>query len=94
MSAILRELILTEKANLIASELNQYVFSVCVDSNKYQIAKAVSEEFGVKVVRVNVINQRGKMKLIRSSKSRQCSKSSDVKKAIVFLAKGEKIDIA
>lgn len=92
--SILKEIRLTEKANVLSAEHNQYVFEVCSCANKFQIAQAVSSEFGVKVLRVNVINQRGKVKLVRAAKARKYTKASDIKKAIVFLAKGEKIEIA
>lgn len=39
---------------------NQYIFEVTQNANKKDIARAVEEQFGVEVYRVNVQNKRGK----------------------------------
>ena len=57
-------------------------------ANKYEIAKAVSEFFKVKVADVNTINVEGKKKRM----GRFVGKRSDFKKAIVKLAAGETIE--
>ena len=44
------------------NEQKKYVFEVAKDANKIEIAKAVEEAFGVKVVKVNTLNVQGKLK--------------------------------
>jgi large subunit ribosomal protein L23 len=50
---------------------------------------AVEQLFGVKVLAVNTILRKGKAKTFRGMKGKQ----QDVKKAIVRLAEGDKIDV-
>lgn len=87
---ILKALRLTEKSNRASSELNQYTFQVWPDSNKHQIREAVEQQFKVTVMRVNVVNMKGK-----PTKSRQGVPGfkSDFKKAIVTLKQGDKIEM-
>jgi large subunit ribosomal protein L23 len=80
--------VITEKATA-ASEHNQVVFKVHRDATKPEIKAAVEQLFKVKVLSVNTINRKGKTKLFRGIKGRQ----QDVKKAIVRLAEGDKIDV-
>lgn len=91
---ILKELLLTEKSNLLLSEEQRYVFVVATGANKYQIAKAVEMAFSVKVVSVNVINYCGKAKRIRSKARNRCTVVGKKKKAIVVLRQGDRIDVA
>ncbi len=80
--------VITEKATM-ASEANQVVFRVRRDATKPEIKAAVEQLFKVKVLAVNTINRKGKTKLFRGLKGKQ----QDVKKAIVRLAEGDKIDV-
>jgi large subunit ribosomal protein L23 len=80
--------VITEKATA-ASEANQVVFKVRRDATKPEIKAAIEELFKVKVVSVNTIVRKGKAKTFRGIKGRQ----QDVKKAIVRLAEGDKIDV-
>jgi len=80
--------VITEKATA-ASEHNQVVFKVRRDATKPQIKAAIEELFKVKVLSVNTLNRKGKTKHFRGIKGRQ----QDVKKAIVRLAEGDKIDV-
>ena len=80
--------VITEKSSM-ASESNQVVFKVRRDATKPEIKAAVEQLFKVKVLGVNTINRKGKTKHFRGVKGRQ----QDVKKAIVKLAEGEKIDV-
>jgi large subunit ribosomal protein L23 len=80
--------VITEKATA-ASEANQVVFKVRRDATKPEIKAAIEELFKVKVVSVNTILRKGKAKTFRGIKGRQ----QDVKKAIVRLAEGDKIDV-
>ena len=80
--------VITEKSSE-ASEANQVVFKVRVDATKLQIKAAVEQLFGVKVLAVNTLTRKGKTKRFRGIEGRQ----KDMKKAIVKLAEGEKIDV-
>jgi len=80
--------VITEKATM-ASEHNQVVFRVPVDATKPEIRAAVEGLFKVKVVGINTLTQKGKVKMWRGVRGRR----SDTKKAIVRLAEGESIDV-
>jgi len=80
--------VITEKSTAV-SEVNQVVFKVRGDATKPEIKKAVETLFGVKVLAVNTLNRKGKVKRFRGIEGRQ----KDVKKAIVRLAEGERIDV-
>jgi large subunit ribosomal protein L23 len=87
---VLKEVLLTEKANKQSAELGQYTFIVSKGSNKHAIAEAVEKTFKVKVRRVNTQNYIGKNKKGRSGLP---STTSDFKKAIVTLKAGDKIEL-
>jgi large subunit ribosomal protein L23 len=80
--------VITEKATLL-SEQNKVVFKVRRDATKPQIKAAVEKLFDVKVKSVNTILTEGKMKVFKG----RLGQRSDVKKAIVTLAEGQKIDV-
>jgi len=80
--------VITEKATL-ASEHNQVIFKVARNATKPQIKEAIERLFDVKVKSVNTLLRKGKFKISRGRAGRQ----SDVKKAIVTLAEGERIDV-
>ena len=80
--------VITEKATE-ASESNHVVFKVRLDATKPQIKAAVERLFGVKVVAVNTLTRKGKTKMFRGVKGRQ----KDMKKAVVKLAEGDRIDV-
>ena len=80
--------VITEKAT-IASERNQVMFKVARDATKPQIKEAVEKLFDVKVKSVNTLIRKGKVKAFRGSRGEQ----SDVKKAIVTLEEGHRIDV-
>jgi large subunit ribosomal protein L23 len=90
---ILKEILLTEKSNLLLSECNRYTFVVDVRANKSQIAKAIEMAFSVKVARVNVMNYCGKTKRVRSKARNLYAVVGRKKKAVVALAEGHKIDV-
>jgi len=87
---VLKEVLLTEKANKQSAELGQYTFIVSKGSNKHAIAEAVEKTFKVKVRRVNTQNYIGKNIKGRSGLP---STTSDFKKAIVTLKAGDKIEL-
>ena len=80
--------IITEKATY-ASELNQVVFKVRKDSTKTEIKAAVERLFDVKVTGVNTLIRKGKRKVFKGQRGQQ----SDMKKAVVTLADGDRIDV-
>ena len=80
--------VITEKATF-ASELNKVVFKVRKDATKPQIKAAVEGLFDVKVESVNTLVRKGKTKIFRGTRGQQ----SDVKKAVVTLAEGHRIDV-
>ena len=80
--------VITEKSSM-ASEANQVVFKVRRNATKPEIKAAIEQLFKVKVVGVNTLLHKGKTKQFRGVKGKQ----QDVKKAIVTLAEGEKIDV-
>jgi len=80
--------VITEKAT-IASERNQVVFNVASTATKPQIKEAVEKLFDVKVKAINTLNRKGKRKAFRGRPGIQ----SDVKKAIVTLEEGHRIDV-
>jgi len=89
MAEILRAPVISEKSTLI-SEHNQVTFRVAIDADKAQIKQAVEGLFGVNVLAVNTIRQKGKVKRFRGV----LGKRNDTKKAIVTLAEGDSIDVA
>ena len=80
--------VITEKAT-IASEHNQVIFKVAPTATKPQIKEAVEKLFDVKVKRVNTLVRKGKTKVFRGNFGSQ----SDVKRAIVTLEEGHRIDV-
>ena len=84
----IRNPIITEKATIL-SEQNKTVFKVHVKANKNNIKKNIEKLFKVNVVKVNIINQKTKIKLKQGRKSYK----TGYKKAIVTLKKGQSIDL-
>tara|TARA_B100001013_G_C24613227_1_gene444081 strand:+ start:1089 stop:1418 length:330 start_codon:yes stop_codon:yes gene_type:complete len=80
--------IVTEKATTLSS-FSQFILSVPINSNKNDIKNAVESLFGVNVKKVNLIISKGKIKRFKGI----MGKRKDVKKAIISLEKGQKIDI-
>jgi large subunit ribosomal protein L23 len=80
--------VITEKATL-ASDKNQVMFRVARDATKPQIKEAVEKLFDVKVKSVNTLVRKGKTKVFRGNFGSQ----SDVKRAVVTLEEGHRIDV-
>ena len=80
--------VITEKATM-ASEFNKVTFKVARTATKPQIKEAVEKLFDVKVKRVNTLVRAGKMKTFKNRLGQQ----SDVKRAIVTLEEGHRIDV-
>lgn len=84
---IIKAMIRTEKVTTYYPE-GKYLFLVDKSSNKIQVRQAVEELYKVKVKNVNIFISRGKLRKVRY----QLGKTPDMKKAIVTLKKGEKIE--
>ncbi len=80
--------VITEKATM-ASEHNKVVFKVRRDATKPQIKEAVEKLFDVKVKNVNTLIRPGKRKMFKNMRGQQ----SDVKRAVVTLEEGNRIDV-
>ena len=81
---IIIEPILTEKS--YAGIPNKvYTFKVATAANKVEIKKAVEELFEVQVARVNTINCKGKTRTRNTKSGQVVGRTSDYKKAVVFL---------
>jgi large subunit ribosomal protein L23 len=70
-------------------ELNSYTFLVDPRSNKTEIKEAVQSIWDVRVLSVNTLRRRGKVKRRGYTKGRR----PDEKRAIVTLAPGDTIEI-
>ena len=84
----IRSPIITEKATIL-SEQNKTVFKVHNKANKKSIKKNIEKLFKVDVVKINIINQKTKIKMKQGKKSYK----SGYKKAIITLKKGQSIDL-
>lgn len=80
----------SEKAAVVADENNQYVFKVALDATKLEVKRAVERLFKVKVVDVNTLKVKGKVKRNRYGYSTK----PNWKKAYVRLEQGQDIDFA
>ena len=89
MYTIIRSPIITEKATMLGDK-NQVVFRVSMDSTKPEIKAAVEGLFGVTVLGVNTLIQKGKTKRFKGRPGVR----SDVKKAVVQLSPGQSIDFS
>jgi large subunit ribosomal protein L23 len=84
--------IVTEKLTILGEKLNRYGFIVDKRANKLEIKKSVESLYGVTVAAVNTMRYSGKVKT-RNTKSGSISgQRVAIKKAVITLAEGEKID--
>ena len=88
MYTVIRAPMITEKATAL-SEHGQVVFRVAIDATKPEIKQAVEGLFGVTVLKVNTLIQKGKTKRTKGRPGVR----SDIKKAYVKLAAGQTIDL-
>ena len=86
---IKRPLILTEKGNALRETENKYLFEVARDANKHEIKDAVETLFNVKVVDVQTMVVRGRLRRM----GRGHAKTQNWKKAIVQVKAGETIEL-
>ena len=86
---IIFEPIVSEKSYDLIEDTNTYTFVVDRRANKTEIKQAVASIFDVKVLTVNTMNRKGKLKRT----GYVLGQRKDTKRALVKLADGDKIDI-
>ena len=84
---IVRPLI-TEKTSKLIEE-RKYTFEVAKGVNKIEVKEAVEKIFEVKVTAVNIINVRKKARKVGKYEGLRPA----VRKAIITLAEGQKLDV-
>lgn len=89
MNTILRPRI-TEKTGIMNETQNVYSFEVTKESTKHAVEKEIKALYKVTPIKVRMINLPAKRVFVRGKNG---SKSA-VKKALVYLKKGDKIDFA
>ena len=89
MYQLLKRPLVTEKTARLA-EGNWIVFEVEKQASKPDIRSAVERLYGVDVLQVNTLIQKGKAK----GAGRIAGKRSDVKKAFIKLKEGQSVDMA
>jgi large subunit ribosomal protein L23 len=80
--------VVSEKSYGLIDE-NSYTFIVHPDANKVEIRQAVEKIWGVKVTAVNTINRKGKSKRYQNEEGTR----KNIKRAVVALAEGDKIEL-
>ena len=80
--------VVTEKSTNLSVQ-NKIVFKVPNKSNKKNLKKNIEKIFKVNVVKVNIINKKGKIKVVKGKKIL----AKGYKKAIITLKKGQNIDL-
>jgi large subunit ribosomal protein L23 len=81
--------VLTEKSTTLREAHHKVAFAVHPSANKIDVKAAVEKMLNVKVVDVNMMKVRGKIKRL----GRFAGRKPNWKKAIVTLKPGEKLDI-
>jgi len=81
--------VVSEKSYDLIEHHNTYTFVVSNRTNKGEIKDAVESIFDVRVLRVNTMKRKGKMKRQGWTRGRR----KDTKRALVTLADGNSIDL-
>ncbi len=81
---------ITEKAGTISEKHNVYTFEVQKDATKKTVARAIKSMYKVTPIKVNIVNLPAKAVFVRGKRGSQKA----VKKALVFLKTGDKIEVA
>lgn len=87
-SSVLLRPRITEKANVLAGEKNVHAFEIEKSAGKKQVMEAVKAFYKVTPLKVNIVRNPDKKVFIRG----KAGKKSGVKKAYVYLKKGDKIE--
>ena len=80
--------IVTEKTTKVAEDGNWLTFEVLQDATKPELKAAFERLYGVEVLRVNTLTQKGK------KRTRNLGTRSDVKKALIKLKDGQSVDLS
>lgn len=91
--SILIKPVITEKLTLLQEQKNQYAFDVDINSTKIDIKNAIQSKFNVKVNSIRTITSKGKRKSQFTKRGRFEGFRPSRKRAIVTLAKDNKIDL-
>lgn len=86
---IIKRRIITQKSVDLYKKFGKLTFEVHKDANKIMVREAVEKIWDVKVDNVRIMNYEGKNKLF----GRRAFKSPDLKKAMVTLKSGYKIEL-
>ena len=92
MSVIIKPII-SEKRTADAEKFNRYGFVVERTATKPQIKKEIEDLYGVKVLQVNTLIQRGKSTSRYTKAGMIEGQKNTFKKAMIFVSKEDKIDI-
>lgn len=79
---------ITEKSTIL-QESGKYTFQVSPQANKVEVKEAVEKSFDVTVIDVNITKLHGK----RKRYGPRISKKPDIKKAVVSLKSGDRINL-
>ena len=79
---------ITEKSTLL-QESGRYTFQVAPKANKAQVKEAVEKNFNVTVLGVNITKVHGK----RKRYGQRVKKMPDIKKAVITLKPGDRINL-
>ena len=90
-NGVILNVLITEKGSRMSVE-NRFLLEVATDARKPQIAAETEKAFGVHVLAVRTINQKGKLKYVRGTRLQ--TKEPTWKKAIVTVKAGERIELA
>jgi len=82
---------LSEKAYGLSQTRRTYVFDIPVGLNKHSVAHAVTAQFDVKVVSVNIANIPGKAKRTITKRKQVPGRDAATRKAYVTLAEGNSL---
>jgi large subunit ribosomal protein L23 len=89
MTTILRPRI-TEKAGIMNESQNVFTFEVTPNSTKHTVTAEIKTLYKVTPTKVRIVNLPARAVVVRGKRGMQ----SAVKKAYVYLKKGDKINIA
>ncbi|HAM01184.1 MAG TPA: 50S ribosomal protein L23 [Acidimicrobiaceae bacterium] len=82
--------VVSEKSYALMED-GTYVFEVSPHANRTEIRYAVEQLFNVHVAKVNTLNRKGKRR--RNRRSNTWGSRPDVKRAMVTLQAGDRIDL-
>ena len=78
---------ISEKANLVVAQ-NQHTFEIAAKATKKQVTEAIKAFYNVSPIKVNIVKNPSKTIRVKG----RMGKKAGVKKAVVFLKEGDKIE--